>query len=169
MDTIPGDGKPTKEECVMNRPVGVTVIAVLEFLGAAFCLLLGLGALLGGGFLAAIMSQSGAPGGAAGAGVLGALGAALGVVMLVFAALYILVAWGMLKLKGWARIVTMIFAGLGILGALLGLATTFAHFAVIGLFWLIVRLAIAGWILWYLLQPNVSAAFQSGQARTASA
>jgi hypothetical protein len=153
----------------MNRPVGVTVIAVLEFLGAAFCILVGLGAMLGGGFLATIMSQSGAQGSMAGAGILGALGAAVGVVLLVFAALYIVVGWGMLKLKGWARIVTMIFAGLGILGALLGLATTFTHFAVIGLFWLVVRLAIAGWILWYLLQPNVSAAFQGGQTRTASA
>src|SRR5215472_16262805 len=169
MDTIPGDGKPTKEECVMNRPVGVTVIAVLEFLGAAFCLLLGLGALLGGGFLAAIMSQSGAQGGAAGAGILGALGAALGVVMLVFAALYILVAWGMLKLKGWARIVTMIFAGLGILGALFGVMGVLAHFTIIGLLILAIRLAICAWILWYLLQPNVSAAFNGGQARPASA
>ena len=153
----------------MNRPVGVTVIAVLEFLGAAFCLLLGLGAMLGGGFLAAIMSQSGAQGGAAGAGILGALGAAVGVVLLVFAALYILVGWGMLKLKAWARIVTMILAGLGILGALFGLLTIFTHFLVIGLFWLLVRVAIFGWILWYCLQPNVSAAFQGGQARTASA
>ena len=44
----------------MNRPAGVTVIAVLEFLGAATCILLGLGAMLGGGFLATIMTQSGA-------------------------------------------------------------------------------------------------------------
>lgn len=153
----------------MNRPAGVTVIAVLEFLGAAVCILLGLGAMLGGGFLATIMSQSGGQGSMAGAGILGALGAAVGVVLLVFAALYVVVGWGMLKLKGWARIISIVLAGLAILGGLLGLVSIFTHFLVIGLFWLIVRLAVAGWILWYLLQPNVSAAFQGGQARTASA
>src|SRR5262249_1912711 len=83
--------------------------------------------------------------------------------------LYVLVGWGMLGLKAWARIVTLVFAGLGILGSLFGLATTFLHFNVFALFWIAVRLAIAGWVMWYLLQPNVSAAFQGGQARTASA
>jgi hypothetical protein len=160
--------KDSKEEYVMNRPAGVTVIAVLEFVLAAFCVLGGLGVMLGGGFMAAIMSQSGAQGSAAGAGILGALGAALGVIFLAFGALYIVVGWGMLGLKGWARIVTLVLAGLAILGSLLGLAGAFLHFSVFVLFWVAVRVAIAGWIMWYLLQPNVSAAFQ-GQARTASA
>lgn len=153
----------------MNRPGGVTVIAVLEFLVGALCILGGLAVMLGGGFLATILSQSGAQGGAAGAGILGALGAAMGVVFLIFGALYILVGWGMLKLKQWARIVTMVFAGLGILGSLFALAGAFVHFHVFVLFWVVVRVAIAGWILWYLLQPNVSAAFNAGQTRTASA
>jgi len=153
----------------MNRPGGVTVIAILEFLGGAFLVLAGLGVMLGGGMLATMIGQSGAQGSGAGAGILGALGAALGVVFLVFAALYFLVGWGMLKLKGWARIVTLIFAGLGVLGSLFGVMGVLAHFTIIGLFILAIRLAICGWILWYLLQPNVSAAFNGGQARPASA
>ena len=153
----------------MNRPGGVTVIAVLEFLGAVFCVLAGLAMMLGGGMLAAIIGQSGQQGSAAGAGILGALGAGLGIFLLVLAALYFLVGWGMLKLKSWARIVTMIFAGLSILGSLFGITGFFAHFNVVALFWMVVRLAIAAWIIWYLLQPNVSAAFNGGQARTASA
>lgn len=153
----------------MNRPGGVTVIAVLEFLGGAGCVLVGLLVMLGGGMLATIIGQSGQQGSAAGAGVLGVLGAGLGIFLLVLAALYFLVGWGMLKLKGWARIVTMIFAGLSILGSLFGITGFFAHFNVVALFWLVVRLAIAGWILWYLMQPNVSAAFNGGQAKTASA
>jgi hypothetical protein len=154
---------------LMNRPVGVTVIAVLEFIAAAFCVLVGLAFMLGGGLLATIMSQSGAQGSAAGAGILGAVGAAAGVFVLVFGALYILTGWGMLKLRGWARIVTLVLAGLAILGSLLGLAGAFVHFSVFALFWIAVRVAIAGWMMWYLLQPNVSAAFNVGQARTASA
>ena len=153
----------------MNRPGGVTVIAVLEFLGAAFCLLGGLAFMLGGGFMATLISQSGGQGNAAGAGLLAGLGAALGVVFLIFGVLYVLVGWGMLKLKAWARIVTMVLTGLAILGSLFGLTTIFVHFSVIASFWLAVRLAIAGWILWYLLQPNVSAAFNPAQARAASA
>jgi len=153
----------------MNRPGGVTVIAILEFLGGVGCILVGLAVMLGGGMLAAVIGQSGEQGSGAGAGVLGALGAALGIVVLVFALLYFLVGWGMLKLKGWARIITMIFAGLSILGSLFGITGFLAHFNVVALFWLVARLAIAGWIIWYLMQPNVSAAFNGGQTRTASA
>jgi hypothetical protein len=153
----------------MNRPGGVTVIAILEFLGGVGCALVGLGVMLGGGMLATIISQSGQQGSGAGAGVLGAVGAVLGVVLLVFAFLYFLVGWGMLKLKAWARIITMIFAGLGILGSLFGIMGFLAHFSIVALFWLLVRLAICGWMIWYLLQPNVSAAFNGGQTRTASA
>jgi len=153
----------------MNRPGGVTVIAILEFLGGVACILIGLAVMLGGGMLAAVVGQSGGQGSGAGAGILGALGAALGIVLLVFALLYFLVGWGMLKLKGWARIISMIFAGLSILGSLFGITGFLAHFNVVALFWLVVRLAIAGWIIWYLMQPNVSAAFNGGQTRTASA
>ena len=153
----------------MNRPGGVTVIAILEFLGGVGCILVGLAVMLGGGMLAAVIGQSGEQGSGAGAGILGALGAALGIVVLVFALLYFLVGWGMLKLKGWARIITMIFAGLSILGSLFGITGFLAHFNVVALFWLVARLAIAGWIIWYLMQPNVSAAFNGGQTRTASA
>jgi hypothetical protein len=168
MDTIPRR-IDAKEEYVMNRPAGVTIIAVLELVVGALCIVGGVAIMLGGGFLAAIMSQSGAQGSAAGAGIMGALGAAAGVLVLVFAALYLLTGWGMLKLRGWARIVTLVLAGLSILGSLFGLATTFLHFNVFALFWIAVRVAIAGWIMWYLLQPNVSAAFGAGQSRTASA
>jgi hypothetical protein len=168
MDTIPRRND-AKEEFVMNRPAGVTVIAVFEFVIGALCILGGLAIMLGGGFLAAIMSQSGAQGSAAGAGIMGVLGAAAGVVVLIFAALYILAGWGMIQLRGWARIVTLVLAALWILGSLFGLATTFLHFNVFALFWIAVRVAIAGWVMWYLLQPNVSAAFSAGQARTASA
>ena len=148
----------------MNRPGGVTVIAVLEFLGGAICALIGGLALLGGGLLATLMNQSGGQGSAAGAGIVGALGAALGIVVLFFAALYFVTGWGMLQLKGWARIITMVLAGLSILGSFWRL-----QFNPFLLFWVAVRVAIAGWILWYLLQPQVSAAFNGGQAKAASA
>jgi hypothetical protein len=151
----------------MGRPVGVTILAVLYFLGAVCGLLAGIGMILGGGFMATLISQQ-AQGAGVGAGFLAGLGAVLGVVILVFAALDVLLGWGLWKLKNWARIVTIVLAAIGIAGALFGLLGAFLHFGMFLLVLTLVRLAICGLILWYMLQPHVSAAFQ-GQARTASA
>ncbi len=153
----------------MGRPGGVTVIAVLYFIGAVLCVLGGIGMLVGGGFMATLINQSGAQGAGAGAGIFAALGAAVGVVFLVIAAIAILVGWGLLKLKNWARILAIVFAVLGVLGALFGLVGAFSHFGTMILVWTVIRLAINGWIIWYLLQPNVSAAFGGGRAGAVAA
>lgn len=149
----------------MGRPAGVTVIAVLDFIGAAFCLLLGLALMLGGGFIATIMSQQQR----AGAGFLGAIGAAAGVFVIVCAALAIVLGLGLMKLKEWARIATIVLAAIGVVFGLLGLFTVLAHFAVVGIFWALCRLAINVLIIWYLLQPHVKAAFQGAQVRAVGA
>lgn len=151
----------------MGRPAGVTVIAVLDFVGAGICVLAGIGMMLGGGFIATMISQQ--QGGAAGAGLLGVIGAAAGVFFLVCAAIAALLGWGMLKLKSWARIVTIVLAALGAVGALFGLFAVLAHFAAIGVFFALCRLAVNGWIIWYLLQPHVKAAFEGVQVRAAGA
>jgi hypothetical protein len=59
----------------MGRPVGVTILAILNFIGAAICLLGGIGMILGGGFIATMLSQQG-QGSAGAAGILAGLGAA---------------------------------------------------------------------------------------------
>ena len=150
----------------MGRPTGVTIIAVLDFIGAGFCVLAGLAMMLGGGFMATMMGQQD---GGAGAGFLGAIGAAAGVFFLVCAAVAVLLGWGLLKLKEWARIVTIVFAAIGAVFALIGMFAVLGHFAAVGIFFGLIRLAINGLILWYLLQPHVKAAFQGVQARAAGA
>jgi hypothetical protein len=152
----------------MNRPTGVTVIAVLYFIGAAFCILGGLGMILGGGFLASIISQSQANGAGAGAGIMAGLGAALGIGLLICAAIAALLGWGLMKLKEWARITAIVFAALGLLFGALGLFGALLHFAIVLLFGVVIRLAINGCILWYLLKPEVKAAFQGVQSAPAS-
>jgi hypothetical protein len=141
----------------MGRPTGVTILAILNFIGAAVCLLIGIAMILGGGFIATMLSQGQ---GAGGAGILGALGAAAGVVTIIFAGLGALVGFGLWKLKGWARIITIVFAGIGAVVQLFGLLGSLAHFnafaLMFGLFWL----AIDALIIWYLLKPEVKAAFQ---------
>jgi uncharacterized membrane protein (DUF2068 family) len=136
----------------MNRPTGVTVIAVLFFIGACFATLLAIAFLVGGGLAAKFMP----PDARIPAGIMAAVGGIAAIVILVFAALYIAIGVGLLKLKEWARITAVVLAGLSLLFGLLGLL----HFHPFAL----IRLAIAGWILWYLLQPHVVAIFRGTSA-----
>ncbi len=46
----------------MDRPTGVTILAVLNFLGAALYILIGLGFILGMGILGGLMGQAGGEG-----------------------------------------------------------------------------------------------------------
>jgi hypothetical protein len=62
----------------------------------------------------------------------------------------------LLKLKNWARITSIVLAVLGLLGSIRNLAMGF-HGS--GMVMTIVFLAYYIWVVWYLLQPNVKAAF----------
>ncbi|HZI58863.1 MAG TPA: hypothetical protein VFF39_18920, partial [Verrucomicrobiae bacterium] len=90
----------------MARPGGVTVIAVLCFLGGGLLLLGGIGMMAGGGILAGLMNQQGQANPMA--GIIASVGAALGVFCLIFAVIEILLGVGLLKLKEWARITTVV-------------------------------------------------------------
>src|SRR5216684_2937832 len=148
----------------MNRPVGVTILAILEFIGAVILVLLGIGSIVGMGLLCAAMSQSG--GGSAGAGgIMAVIGGALSVFCFIFAAICALLGWGLWKLKNWARIIVIVLAVLGAVFALLGLLQFSAAVAV----GIVIRLAINGLIVWYLLRPDVAAAFKGPQGAAASA
>jgi hypothetical protein len=150
----------------MNRPVGVTILAILDFLGAAICILGGIGMLVGGGAIATAISRQA---GASGAGIVAGLGAALGVVFLVCAAISALLGWGLWTLKNWARIITIVLLALDIGLSLLGLVGTLTHFNLFALIWSVFWIAVYALIIWYLLKPEVKAAFQGGQARAATA
>jgi hypothetical protein len=153
----------------MGRPVGVTILAVLNFIGAALCLLGGIGMILGGGFIATMLSQQG-QGSAGAAGVLAGLGAAAGVFIIIIGGISALLGFGLWKLKGWARIVSIVLYGISGALQLLGLLGTLAHFNVLALVWSVFWVAVDAFVIWYLLKPEVKAAFQSpAQARAASA
>lgn len=136
----------------MNRPTGVTMIAALSFIAACGLALLACLFLVGGGLAARFMP----PDARIPAGLAAAIGGLGALFFFLFAALYVAVGVGLLKLKEWARIAAVVLAGLSLLFGLLGLV----HFHPFAL----VRLAIAGSILWYLLQPHVVAAFRGTSA-----
>ena len=146
----------------MNRPVGVTILAVLQFIGAGLCVLLGILVVVGAGagFLGSMTQGQGGTG-----GLMAMVGGALSVFFFVVAAIAALLGWGLWSLKNWARIAVIVLSALGAVLSLLALLN-FSSAIIVGV---IIRLAINGVIIWYLLQPNVAAAFQGGQARTVSA
>jgi hypothetical protein len=153
----------------MNKPAGVIVIAILYFLGAALCLIFGLLFIAGGGFLATILKQQGEAGASGLASILAGLGAVIGVVFVVFCAIDVLVGWGLLTLKNWARIVAIVFSIIGLCFQAFSLMRALTHLGIPHLIIPVVVIAIHGLIIWYLLKPEVKAAFQGAPMQAASA
>jgi hypothetical protein len=140
----------------MQRPTGVTVIAVLDFIGGALCAILGLLAFAGGSMLSSIFSQAGA---GAGSGIMAGIGAIIGVVFLAIAALVIIAGVGLLKLKGWGRIIQIILAVLGVIGGIKNFATGGLSVGGTSLVIEIAQFAYIVWVLWYMFTPGVKQAF----------
>lgn len=116
------------------RPIGVTILAILNALG-------GIITLLGGA--AAIMVTS--------TGILAGLGVAIGGFMILIGIFQLLVAWGLWTGKKWAWFLALIF---GILGVILGLMSLVGG-GLTG----IVSLLINAIIVYYLFTPKVKAFF----------
>jgi hypothetical protein len=142
----------------MERPTGVTIIAVLQFIGAAVLVLVGIASALGMSVLGTMLGMKHAVGGS-GAAMLASAGVLVAIIMFVFASLSGLLGYGMWNLRDWARIVTMVLAGVGAIGAALGFFFALAHMNVFGLALTVIRLGINVAILWYLNLPEVSRAF----------
>lgn len=151
----------------MNRPTGVTVLAILAFIGTALMVLVAIMAFLGGAFIGTIVGsaahQAGA--GAAGAGFGAVIGAAIGVGFLIGAALYAACGYGLWNLKEWGRMLTIILSAIGVVFGALSLLLSMAHFHIFAMFFTLVRVAIGVIIIWYLSQPQVKAAFATAVAQ----
>ena len=141
----------------MERPVGVTILAVLYFIFAALTAIASILSFVGGSMLSGLAGSS-SP--AAGAGVLLAMGGAvIGVICLVVAAIDFALGYGFIKLQNWARILAIVFLGISVIFGLLGLVGILTHMAVFQLVFQGVILAIEIWILVYLFKPHVKQAF----------
>ncbi|HEX6880574.1 MAG TPA: hypothetical protein VF135_09430 [Terriglobales bacterium] len=142
----------------MQRPTGVTVIAVINFIGAGLLVFGALAAFFGGAFIGAIIG-GGASHSGMGAGMGMLIGGVLGAVLLVFAAISGVVGWGLWGLKEWARIVQIVFAALAVLFRTLSLLLALSQGRIFGLPLALVLLAYNAWVIWYLIQPHVRVAF----------
>lgn len=142
----------------MNRPTGVTVIAILYFLSAGLFILLALGLIAGGG-LAGLAAGGASAEGMAGLGILAGAGVVGGVIALCMALIPGITGFGLWKLKNWGRIIAIIFAVLGALGQVGGVLMSLMAFEIFSLFFGLVMLGINVWIIMYLMKPHVKAAF----------
>ena len=84
------------------------------------------------------------------------------------AAITTVLAFGMWRLKNWARIVTMLLVGISLLDAAFMLFKTFARFVAADFARLLVATMIGIVVLWYLNRKTVRASFSGGQATTSA-
>lgn len=133
------------------RPTGVTIIAILAFIGGIFAIVAGLGLTVLGGILGGALAASGEAAG----GIFGGLMAVFGIGTLGIGIAEIIVGWGLWGLKPWAWMVAVI---LFIANIALSLLTALGGGDLISLN-TIVGIAIPAIILYYLMTPPVKTAF----------
>ena len=131
----------------MERPLGITILAVLEIIGAILVLIGGIILVAASAFLEGMISDL-----VPFSGYFTGLFAIIGGVVIVVAIIAFLVGYGLWKGSGWAWIVQLIFSALGAITSLAALPSG------------IVGLIIDGLIIWYLFRPNVKAFFGKGEA-----
>ncbi|MUG96930.1 hypothetical protein F7734_33150 [Scytonema sp. UIC 10036] len=132
-----------------QRPTGVTILAVLQFLGGILSLLFGVSGLFFGGLIVAAGGSQPAGEAATMGPIL--LGASIGA--LISGTIGLIAGFGLFTLKGWGWMLASVFSILNILNNLVSL---FQGANVAGA---IVGIVISGLILYYLNQSNVKRAF----------
>lgn len=131
-----------------KRPTGVTVLAVLAIIGGALAILGGL-ALMAVGTLAGTI---GVGANDAGLGTVGAFGAITGAVIIVFGVFELICSYGLFTRRRWAWYATIVIAAGQAVSAIYSFVSGSIFSGIIGL-------ALAGLVVWYLLNPVVQAWF----------
>ena len=140
----------------MQRPTGVIFIAAVYFVSAIVGLLGGVAAFFVGG---AFMMRAASMGMTLGRGIAGGLGAAVGVLLLVFGVLFLVIGIGLIGMKGWARVVAMVLSAIFAVFGLLHMLPLMAHFEMFRLGFTLIRVALNILVVWYLNQATVKQAF----------
>jgi len=100
----------------MQRPTGVTILAVLAFIGAGLSVLVAIGAFLGGAVMSSMMANPRF-------GMLAGVGAVIvGVFLLGIAVMDVVIGFGLWKLQNWARILTIVLSVLDLIHVPFGTA-----------------------------------------------
>jgi hypothetical protein len=133
------------------RPLGVTLVGLYQILRGVVGLLFGLSVLLFTGLIAKFASL--AAEGNAIERLLHGFGHAVGLVIIVFALLHLLAAYGVLQMRNWGRLLTLLFSAIGLALVLNGMIQ--AH--VFALFFGVINAA----SILYLAMPPIKRAFHA--------
>jgi hypothetical protein len=129
-----------------QRPLGVTILSILEIISGLFELGVGGLLLIAAGFVGGMM-----PEGVSGfGGILAGILTAIGIVFIILGLFAFLITYGLWTGKGWAWALSLIFSIIGIILSILSLPT--------GIIGLIIEIL----ILYYLTRPHVKAFFGRG-------
>jgi hypothetical protein len=141
------------------RPAGVVLIAVYHFISALFLVLLAVSLVVGGTLLGGMFggSRDSTMGGLGVGALIGMVGA---VFFLFFALIAAVAGYGIWSLRDWGRILCIGLAAVSLLISLPGLFFMGLHFTLFFGGLRLVRVAISGFIIWYLLQPQIKVLFQ---------
>ena len=152
-----------------NRPLGVTIIAILRIIGGIILLLGGIGLVTIAPFVGQLnvnttssTTDNGVPVTANGTGInlsnnntsflfFAAFIGIIGSILIVLGIASFVVAWGLLKGKGWAWTVTIIITIISLVFNALSIVS--------GNIGAIVGIVIDGVIIYYLYRPNVKSYF----------
>ncbi|HEX6067492.1 MAG TPA: hypothetical protein VFZ05_01715 [Nitrososphaera sp.] len=138
-----------------SRPTGVTIIAILNIIGGIIMLIAGVALIAIGSLLPDVFEEGmsaeleGVPLGAA-----GAVGIALGGVIIALGIFSFIVAYGLWKGLGWAWTLTIVLSVISIALNAVSLAS--------GNFGGIINVIISVVVLYYLYRPHVKAYFGKG-------
>jgi hypothetical protein len=149
----------------VKRPIGVTIIAVLTFLGAA---ILALGAV--SFFFVAFLGMTGGDSGDPASVAIAGMGIAGGFSLLVLAGVAGCLAIGVLELREWARIVSVATIGSSIGFTILSLFAVRRYVvlpAVPSIYFHLLVVTTAVWMLAYLSLPRVKRVFSAVTAQPA--
>ncbi len=133
----------------MERPSGVTGIAVIFFVAAAYLISLGI----------TMLTAPGAVAMAWGAPLLGGLELAGPYMFLLAGGITALIGWGLRRLNNWARWVAILAAGIGAFVLVPSVSGAVVYFNFAALAWggLGIMLRVA--VIWYLFQEPVKDQF----------
>jgi lysylphosphatidylglycerol synthetase-like protein (DUF2156 family) len=140
-----------------NRPIGVTIIAILAIIGGIALLIGGLLFIAFAGILSSTETTSNNP-----IVIASLISLPLGLGMAIIGIIYLAVSYGLLKGKGWAWVITVIVTIIGLIiqivsAIITGLVSSSIEAALVSH---VIGIIIGGVIIFYLYRPHVRAYFK---------